>query len=118
MAFDAGLNVARGKSPSQAALAAARSQIPNGPAKAAFDTAVALARGQKLQRAAYAGARGLIPASPYAADALSFVRNVAAGRNMQTAALSRAGRQVLSRMSSRPSPASSGGDNQKEYLGR
>jgi hypothetical protein len=39
-----------------------------------------------------------LPSSPYAADALSFARRVAAGENMQTAALSLAGRRVFRRM--------------------
>lgn len=90
------MNLARGKSLSDAALSAARAQLPGGrAAQAAFDAGLALAQGKKIQQAAFAAAGRVIPPSPFAADALSFARAVASGKNIQNAALSVAGQRVL-----------------------
>jgi hypothetical protein len=63
--------------------------------RAAFDAAVALGQGKKLRDAAFAAAGRVLPASPYATDALCFVKKVANGQNIQSAALSRAGQRTL-----------------------
>jgi len=81
--FDLAVSVARGRNPTRAVLAAARASLPGPAARAAFD--------------ATASARAL-RASPHAADVLSFARTAVRGRNLQTAALSDAGRQVLARI--------------------
>jgi hypothetical protein len=81
--FDLAVSVARGRNPTRAVLAAARASLPGPAARAAFDAA--------------ASARAL-RASPHAADVLSFARTAVRGRNLQTAALSDAGRQVLARI--------------------
>lgn len=78
-------------------MAAARARLPGGPA-AAFDAAVALGKGKRIQDAAFSAAGRALPPSPYAADALSFARRVATGEQMQTPALSLAGKRVLHRM--------------------
>src|SRR6266851_882232 len=62
---------------------------------AASDAGLALAQGKKLQDAAFAAAGRVLPPSPFAADALSFARSVASGKNIQHAALSIAGQRVL-----------------------
>ena len=95
--FDMAVNLARGKNLSEAALATARAQLPPA-ARPAFDAAVALGKGKRLQDAAFSAAGRVLPPSPYAADALSFARRVAAGEDVQTAALSLAGKRVLQRM--------------------
>jgi hypothetical protein len=77
-------------------LTTARNQLPGGPAsRAAFDAAIALAQGKKLQDAAFAAAGRILPPSPYAADALSFVKGMANGQNIQTAALSVIGKRAV-----------------------
>ena len=81
--FDLAVSVARGKSPTAAVLAAARARLPSQSARAAFDATV--------------GARAL-KASPYAADALSFARVAGRGQNVQTAALSSAGKRVFAKV--------------------
>ena len=94
-AFDTALNLAKGKNIGEAGLAAARDRLPGGPvARAAFDAAVALRQGKRLQDAARA-AGVVLPTSPYAANALSFVRRVTNGQNLQNAALSVTGQRVL-----------------------
>src|SRR5207245_514328 len=56
----------------------------------------------------FAAAGRLLPPSPYAADALSFARKVAAGQNIQQAALSTAGNAVLNRIQAIGGPPLSG----------
>jgi hypothetical protein len=96
-AFDTGVKLLQGQRLDQALLAAARNQLPPGPAQAAFDTAVALGQGKKLQDAALTGVGRLLPPSPYAADAVAFARRAMAGDNLGSAALSTAGNAVLRR---------------------
>jgi len=103
-------------------LAAARDQLPNATARAAFDATVAVAQGKpagqaligaagkalpgaagkaglgSLQGAVSEAAAKVMKASPYAADALSFAKTASRGQNIQTAALSSAGKQVLARV--------------------
>jgi len=97
-AFDVGSNLARGKSLSQAALDAARNQLPQGPARAAFDAGLAIAKGKTIQDAAFAAAGRMLPPSPYAADLSSFTRRALAGENLGKAALSTAGNAVIKRI--------------------
>jgi hypothetical protein len=97
-AFDVALNLARGKNITDSLLAAARDRLPGGPAaRAAFDAAVALGKGKSLQDAAFAAGKAIAP-SPLAADALDFVKGVANGQNIQNAALSVAGKRLVSQV--------------------
>jgi len=122
MGFKAAVDVARGKNPGDALLAAARDRLPNATARAAFDSTVAVAQGKSpeqallgaagnvrpgavgkaglgsLQAAVFDAAAKVMRASPYAADALSFAKTASRGQNIQTAALSSAGKQVLARV--------------------
>jgi hypothetical protein len=122
MGFDVALGMARGKNPSQAVLAAARKRLPGPAARAAFDATLAVAQGRPLAQTALTAAAGTLPggaakvslngiqaaasaaasrvlkSSPYAADALAFAKVAARGQNIQTAALSNAGKQVLGRI--------------------
>jgi peptidoglycan hydrolase-like protein with peptidoglycan-binding domain len=122
MGFKAAVDLARGKDPGDALLAAARDRLPNATARAAFDATVAVAQGKpagqaligaagkalpgaagkaglgSLQGAVSEAAAKVMKASPYAADALSFAKTASRGQNIQTAALSSAGKQVLARV--------------------
>lgn len=122
MGFDVAIGVARGKNPTESVLAAARKRLPGPAARVAFDATVAVAQGRPPSQTAFAAAAGALPggaakgglngiraaasvaaaralkSSPYAADALAFARVAARGQNIQTAALSSAGKQVLGRM--------------------
>jgi hypothetical protein len=66
-AFDAALNLAKGKNIGEAVLAAARDRLPGGPAaQAAFDTALNLAKGKNIGEATLAAARDRLPGGPAA----------------------------------------------------
>jgi hypothetical protein len=101
-AFDTAVNLAKGKKIGDALLESGRSRIPGGPAaQAAFDAGLALAKGRNIQDAMFAR---VLPRSPYAADALSFVKKVASGQNIQKAALSTAGNFILNKIGQRTGP--------------
>lgn len=122
LGFDVAVGLARGEKPTEAMLSAARARLPGPAARAAFDATVAVANGKpvlqaaqsaasraltggaakagldRIQAAAASAAARVLSASPYAGDPLAFARLAARGQNIQTAALSRAGRQVLARV--------------------
>ena len=122
LGFDVAVGLARGEKPTEAMLSAARARLPGPAACAAFDATVAVANGKpvlqaaqsaasraltggaakagldRIQAAAASAAARVLSASPYAGDPLAFARLAARGQNIQTAALSRAGRQVLARV--------------------
>ena len=93
MAFDTGIQLARGRNLSHAAIDVARNQIPP-ETRAVFDTAVTLGKGQNLQQEAWRGIGDLLTPSPYVNHPLSFTHHALRGRNLQHAALSRDGRRM------------------------
>ena len=119
LGFDVAVGLARGEKPTEAMLSAARARLPGPAARAAFDATGAVANGKpvlpaaqsaasraltggaakagldRIQAAAASAAARVLSASPYAGDPLAFARLAARGQNIQTAALSRARRQVL-----------------------
>lgn len=95
-AFDVGLGLAQGKDITSIALEAAREHIPGGKeAKMAFDAATALGRGKSLQQGLIKAGKHAV--SEFAADSSEFIRALKADTNIQSAALSKAGRAVFQR---------------------
>jgi peptidoglycan hydrolase-like protein with peptidoglycan-binding domain len=121
MGFDAAVGIARGKKPGDVVLAAVREKLPDPASRAAFDATISVAQGKPIAEwtmaagAALPGSAGqagldrikaavadtaakVMKASAYAADPLSFAKAAGRGQNVQTAALSHAGKQVLAKL--------------------
>lgn len=97
--FDLVSNAMQGRSLSVAALSALRNRLPPA-AQVGFDTGLALYKGQNFQQAAGQLLKQVPRKSRYFADPTAFVKNIQQGKDVQAAALTTQGRQLLESLQS------------------